>query len=224
MGFQDILKKSFLEGFTSGEISTASTMLVFAVTACIGLYIFGIYRVMSRRAFYSKSFNISLVALTLITAAIILAIQNSVVISLGMVGALSIVRFRSAIKEPMDLVFLFWAIAVGIICGAGLFETAVIASIIITVLILGLDIIPELKAPLLLVVNAEDADMDTMVLETVQKHTKRFTVKSHNITKSGMDMVVELRIKDGRTLLKEIAKMEKISMVSLLSHDGEVTC
>jgi hypothetical protein len=96
MGFQDILKKSFLEGFTSGEISTTSTILVFAVTACIGIYIFGVYRVISRRAFYSKSFNISLVALTLITAAIILAIQNSVVISLGMVGALSIVRFRSA--------------------------------------------------------------------------------------------------------------------------------
>ena len=98
MGFQDILKKSFLEGFTSGEISTTSTILVFAVTACIGIYIFGVYRVISRRAFYSKSFNISLVALTLITAAIILAIQNSVVISLGMVGALSSVRFRSAIK------------------------------------------------------------------------------------------------------------------------------
>ena len=224
MGFQDILKKSFLEGFTSGEISTTSTILVFAVTACIGIYIFGVYRVISRRAFYSKSFNISLVAQTLITAAIILAIQNSVVISLGMVGALSIVRFRSAIKEPMDLVFLFWAIAVGIICGAGLFEIAVIVSIAITVLILGLDIIPEAKAPLLLVVNAEDADMDIIVVEAVQKYTKRYRIKSHNITKSGMDMIVELRIKDGRPLVKEIAKMENVSMVSLLSHDGEVTC
>ncbi len=223
MGFQDILKKSFLEGFRSGEISTTSTILVFAVTACIGLYIFCIYRVISRRTFYSKSFNISLVALTLITAAIILAIQNSVVISLGMVGALSIVRFRSAVKEPMDLVFLFWAIAVGIICGAGLFEIAIIASAAITILVLGLDIIPELKEPLLLVVNAEDADMDTMVVETVHKYAKRYTVKSHNITKNGMDMIVELRIKDGRALVKEIAKMEKISMVSLLSHDGEVT-
>lgn len=224
MGFQDILKKSFLEGFTSGEISTTSTILVFAVTACIGIYIFGVYRVISRRAFYSKSFNISLVALTLITAAIILAIQNSVVISLGMVGALSIVRFRSAIKEPMDLVFLFWAIAVGIICGAGLFEIAIIVSIAITVLILGLDIIPEAKAPLLLVVNAEDADMDIIVVEAVQKYTKRYRIKSHNITKRGMDMIVELRIKDGRPLVKEIAKMENVSMVSLLSHDGEVTC
>ena len=223
MGFQDILKKSFLEGFTSAEISTTSVVVVFAVTACLGLYIFGIYRIVSRRSFYSKSFNISLVALALVTAAIILAIQNSVVISLGMVGALSIVRFRAAIKEPMDLVFLFWAISVGIICGAGLFEIAVIASVAITVLILGLDMIPVAKAPLLLVVNAVDAQMDAVILDTIRKYTKSYTVKSHNVTKNGMDMIVELRVKEGQGLVKELAGMEKISMVSLLSHDGEVT-
>lgn len=223
MGFKDVLKKSFLEGFTVTELSTTSIVLVFVLTACLGIYIFAIYHVVSRKAFYSKSFNISLVALALVTAAIILTIQSSVVISLGMVGALSIVRFRSAIKDPMDLVFLFWAISVGIICGAGLFKIAIIVSVIITVVILGLEMIPTVKAPLLLVVNATDCDMDTVIIDTIKKYTKRYAVKSHNITKNGMDMIIELRMKEGQVLVKEIAKMEKINMVSLLSHDGEVT-
>ena len=120
MGFKDILKKSFLEGANVVDFSIASVALTLVVTAALGLYIYIVYRLISRKSFYSKSFNISLVAMAMITAAIILAIQSSVVISLGMVGALSIVRFRTAVKDPMDLVFLFWSISIGIICGAGL--------------------------------------------------------------------------------------------------------
>ena len=119
MGFNDVLKKSFLEGVSVADLSITSVLLNLAVTAALGIYIYFVYRLVSKKEFYSKSFNISQVALAMITAAIILSIQSSVVISLGMVGALSIVRFRTAIKDPMDLIFFFWSISAGIICGAG---------------------------------------------------------------------------------------------------------
>ncbi|MCR4837943.1 MAG: DUF4956 domain-containing protein, partial [Eubacterium sp.] len=133
MSFSDIFRKSFLDGFTGADISVVTASSAMLITAFIGLYIFVVYRVLTRRTFYSKSFNISLAAVAVITAAIILTIQSSIVVSLGMVGALSIVRFRTAVKEPMDLVFLFWSIAAGIICGVGLAEIAVVLSLIITV-------------------------------------------------------------------------------------------
>ena len=114
MGFQDIFKKNFIEKFTTEDITVLQILGVLCLVAVISVYIFGIYRLVTRKTFYSKNFNISIAALSLITAAIILAVQSNIVISLGMVGALSIVRFRTAIKDPMDLCFLFWAIAVGI--------------------------------------------------------------------------------------------------------------
>ena len=117
MSFKDVFKKSFLEGFTRYDATPENILIVFAISSFFALYIFFAYRILTRRTFYSKSFNISLPALVLITAGIILTIQSSVVVSLGMVGALSIVRFRTAVKDPMDLVFLFWAISTGIICG-----------------------------------------------------------------------------------------------------------
>lgn len=149
MSFSDIFKKSFLEGFSSMELGFKEIMVVFLITACLAFYIFLVYRTVTRRTFYSKNFNISLAMLCLITSAVILTIQFSIVISLGMVGALSIVRFRTAIKDPMDLVFLFWSISVGIICGAGLAEVAVILSLLITIGILLLDKMPVVSTPML---------------------------------------------------------------------------
>lgn len=223
MGFNDVIKKSFLEGFTSTDLSTTEIGLALLIAGVLGVYLFGVYRVINRKAFYSKSFNISLVALCLITAAIIMTIQSSVVISLGMVGALSIVRFRTAVKEPMDLVFLFWSISVGIICGAGLFELALLLSLAVTILILVLEAVPVAKAPLLLVVNASDCDAEDAVLEIVKKYTKTCNVKSRSITMSGLDLIVELRVKDGGSLVKEVGGMDVVRSVSLIAHDGEVT-
>src|SRR5699024_2675640 len=142
MGFQDVFKNSFLEGFTSMDITTGKIMATLVVTGLLALYIFFTYRLVTRKVLYSKSFNISLSAMALITAAIILAMQSHLVISLGMVGALSIIRFRTAVKDPMDLVFLFWAISIGIICGAGLYEVALVTSVAVTIFILLLDLLP----------------------------------------------------------------------------------
>ncbi|MBQ2802843.1 MAG: DUF4956 domain-containing protein, partial [Lachnospiraceae bacterium] len=196
MGFSDVIKKSFLENVGSANISTTSIVLTIAVTAIIGIYIYVVYRMVCRKSFYSKSFNVSMVALAMITAAIILTIQSSVVISLGMVGALSIVRFRTAVKDPMDLVFLFWSISVGIICGAGLFEVAIIASILVTVAILGLNLVPSFKTPMLLVISADSDEVEEAVKEILVKYTRHYIVKSRNLTQNGMDMIIELKLKD----------------------------
>ena len=158
----------------------------------------------------------------MITAALILTMQSSVVLSLGMVGALSIVRFRTAIKDPMDLMFLFWSIAVGIICGAGLAEIAVILSVAVTAGILILDRMPVARAPMILVVNAEKPDAEEAVCTVVGKFDKHHSVKSRNLTRSSLDMVIELRTAEGSTLVKEIMAIPGVNSASLLSHDGEV--
>lgn len=223
MGFQDVFKKSFLEGFGSMDITTGKIAATLLVTALLALYIFMIYRLVTRKVFYSKSFNISLAALSLITAAIILAMQSNLVISLGMVGALSIIRFRTAIKDPMDLVFLFWSISIGIICGAGLYEVALVTSVAVTVCILVLDLLPVAKAPVMLVVNSSRMDGESAVLEVVGKYAKSYKVKSRNLSKGRLDMVVELRVKDESGLVKETAELEGMISASLIAHDGEVT-
>lgn len=221
--FSDIFKKSFLEGFTGGDISTGRIAATLAVTALIALYIFVIYRVVTRKTFYSKTFNISLAALAVITAAIILAMQSNLVISLGMVGALSIIRFRTAIKDPMDLVFLFWSISIGIICGAGLYEIAVLTSLLVTVGVICLDLIPTSKAPMMLVVNATELDAENAVLEAVKAAGKVCKVKSRNYTEGHLDMIIEVRVTEEAKLVKAVSEISAVTSVSLISHDGEVT-
>ena len=223
MGFQDVFKKSFLEGFGGMDITTGKIAATLAVTILLALYIFFIYRLVTRKVFYSKSFNISLAALSMITAAIILAMQSNLVISLGMVGALSIVRFRTAIKDPMDLVFLFWSISVGIICGAGLFVVALITSVAVTVCILALDLLPVAKAPMMLVVNSTKMDGEEEILGVVKKYASSCKVKSRNLSKDRLDLVVELRVKEESELVKEVATLSGILSASLIAHDGEVT-
>ena len=196
MGFKDVFKKSFLEGFTSMDITTGKIAATLIVTALLALYIFAIYRLVTRKVFYSKNFNISLAVMSLITAAIILAMQSNLVISLGMVGALSIVRFRTAIKDPMDLAFLFWSISIGIICGAGLYEIALVTSVGVTVFILVLDMLPVGKAPMMLVVNSSEMNGEKAVLDVVGKYARYYKVKSRNLSKGRLYMVVELRVKD----------------------------
>lgn len=223
MSFKDIFKKSFLEGYASAEITTSTIVVALGIACALALYIFFTYRIVTRKAFYSKSFNITLAGVTVITAALILTMQSSVVLSLGMVGALSIVRFRTAIKDPMDLMFLFWSIAVGIICGAGLAEIAVILSVVVTLGILILDHMPVAKAPMILVVNATDLDAEDPVCEVVKKYAKHFNVKSRNLTSTTLDLIVELRTDEGSALVKEVMGLSGVASVSLLSHDGEVT-
>ncbi len=223
MSFTDIFKKSFLEGYVSSDISPKSIAVTLGITCIFALYLFFAYRVFSRKTFYSKNFNISIAMIAVITAAIIMTIQSSIVVSLGMVGALSIVRFRTAIKDPMDLVFLFWSIAVGIICGAGLAAIALVTTVVITIGLIVLDYIPVAKAPVLLVVNGKTGDLEEPVLNCIEQYTKTYTVKSRTLTPERMDLIVELRVAECAKLIQNLAKVEGVTRCSLLSHDGEVT-
>ncbi len=220
--FSDIFKKSFLEGYASVELSAKQIVVVIFFALLIGLYIYATYRFLTKKTFYSKSFNISLVLMSVITAAVILTVQSSVVISLGMVGALSIVRFRTAVKDPMDLAFLFWAISAGIICGAGLVEIAIILSIVATIVIFALDRIPVIKTPMILVVNA-GTDSDAEILEKIRENTSYYEEKSRVITDGVLELVYELRTKDGALLSKAVSAVSGVNSVSVMSHDGEVS-
>ncbi|MCI8772348.1 MAG: DUF4956 domain-containing protein [Lachnospiraceae bacterium] len=224
MNFKSIFKNSFLEAFAQNEVSAGEVTVILLSTCVIALYIFLVYRMITRKTFYSKNFNISLAALSLITAIVILTVQSNIVLSLGMVGALSIVRFRTAIKDPMDLVFLFWAISVGIACGAGMLEIAVIGSLVLTALIFVLDRLPMAKAAMILVISAQAGKERTeQITELVKKHSKYYKVKSRNITGEQLDMVMELWSSKEEELTEELAALPGIHSVSLLSHDGEVT-
>lgn len=222
MNFSDVIKKSVLEGFSYADLSTAKIIVTLAITFLIALYIFQVYRLVTRSAFYFKSFNVSMAIISLVTAGIILAMQSSIVISLGMVGALSIVRFRTAIKDPMDLLFLFWSIGTGIICGAGLYKIAIILAILVTVGIIILDMLPVRAGTRLLIVNADTKEAEDAIEAAVKELSGAYKLKSKNITADGMDLILEIREKNEKELVDRLSEIEQITSVSLLAHDGEV--
>ena len=221
MSFNDIFKSSFLENVS--EFSILDTVIGLAVALVIGLFIFIIYKKTLTGVLYSSGFALTLVGLSLVTTLVIMAVTSNVVLSLGMVGALSIVRFRTAIKEPMDLMFLFWSISVGIICGAGLAQVAVILSVVITLGILILDRLPVARAPMIFVVNADNFDAEDAVVETVRKYAKHYRIKSRNLAENSLDLVLELRTDEGGKLVREVMGLAGVTSASLLAHDGEVT-
>lgn len=222
MKFSDAIKKSVLEGFSYADLSTTKILTTLLITFAIAVYIFCVYKLVTKSAFYFKGFNISMAIISVVTAGIILAMQSSIVISLGMVGALSIVRFRTAIKDPMDLLFLFWSIGTGIICGAGLYKIAIILAVIVTIGILILDLLPVRIGSYLLIVNADVKESEDDVLKLVKELSGSYKTKSRNITQSGIDMILEIRAKNEKELVNRIAELDGIRSVSMLFHDGEV--
>lgn len=221
MSIQDVIKNSFLKEFQNMELSVSDTVLLLTIAGLLGIYVFFIYRIMTTNTFYSKSFNVSLILMCVITAAIIIAIQSSVIVSLGMVGALSIVRFRTAVKDPLDLIFMFWSISIGIICGAGLPGLAVILSFGATILVLTFYWIPESRRSMLLLVNAEDNDCAEEIFQILQKYDRHYNVKSRNLTRENVDFLIEIRLKKYEELLNELRKINKVTSVSLVAHKGD---
>ncbi|MBR5125273.1 MAG: DUF4956 domain-containing protein [Oscillospiraceae bacterium] len=222
MSFTDVIKNSVLEGFRTGDLSTVSMAVTLGMAVAMGLFIYVVYRLTAKGSFYNRDFNKSLATLPVITAGILLAMQSNLVISLGMVGALSIVRFRNAVKDPADLTFLFWSISMGIIVGAGLFELAVLLSLAATVLILGLDLIPTFRAPCMLVVSGESHMQEADLLHCVKSICPKVRIRSRNISKRGMEWILEVAVKDGGELVSRVAEINGVVSVNLMSHDGEV--
>ena len=223
MSFKDILKDSFLQGYINVDMSFKNIVVILTVTGVLGLYLFVVYRVITRKSVYSKSFNIALVALAIITTSVIITIQISMVVSLGMVGALSIVRFRTAIKDPMDLVFLFWAISVGIMCGAGQFLMAGIVCIGLTILITALESIPVVKAPMILVIHSDRSLQESAMEEILTRYSKHYKVKSRSTKNAAKEFVIELRTAKEAELADAFSELEGVNSVSLLAHNGEIT-
>ena len=222
MSFTDVIKKSVLEGFHVGDLSTVTLVVTLGMAVAMGLFIYVVYRLTAKGSFYNRDFNKSLATLPVITAGIMLAMQSNLVISLGMVGALSIVRFRNAVKDPADLTFLFWSISMGIIAGAGLFKLAILLSLAATVLILGLDLIPTFRAPCMLVVSGESDMKEADLIGCVKALCPKTRVRSRNISKRGYEWILEVAVKDGGDLVTQVAAVPGVVSVNLMSHDGEV--
>lgn len=223
MSFKDVFRKSFLEGYASLDIQIGEIVACMICTMVLAVYIYEVYRFINKNSFYNKNFNLSLIALALITAAVILTIQSNIVVSLGMVGALSIVRFRTAVKDPLDLVFLFWSISVGIICGAGFALIALICSVFLTLTVAIFARSSAPKASQMLVVNAENYQSEEDIMEIVEKNCQYCRTKARNVTKEHLDMVIEVRVKEEKVLIGELMELDTLVSASLVAHDGEVT-
>lgn len=198
--------------------------MVFALlfATLLSVYIFFVYRMVSKESFYSKSFNITLPIITVLTAAIVVAMQANLVVSLGMVGALSIVRFRTALKDPMDLAFIFWAITTGIISGTEIYGLALITAVIVTIALFTLDQLDIKEAPRLLVVNGESKDFEPYLNDILDDYGIQYTVKSRNINAGNLDVIYEIQTDEGEDLVRDIGSMKSIFNVSILDHDGSL--
>ena len=222
MTFQDIFKKTVLESFQTGDLSTSTIVLTLFMSLVMGGFIYFIYRTNSKSGFYNRGFNKILALLPVITSAIMLAMSSSLTISLGMVGALSIVRFRNAVKDPVDLTYLFWSISVGIVTGAGLFELAIILSIIVAIAVNALDLIPVFSAPSILVVSAEKIEVEVDMMNAMKECAKNVKVRSRSINSKGVEWIFEVKVVDDSSLVSKISSMEAIKSVHLMTHDGEI--
>ena len=220
MTFSDIFKSNFLANVTS--VTILDMFLALALSFAIGLFIFLIYKKTYAGVMYSSSFGMTLIAMTMISTFVILAVTSNVVLSLGMVGALSIVRFQTAIKEPMDIAFLFWSIAAGIVLAAGMIPLAVIGSVIIGIIIL---IFANRKAhtnPYIVVLQCENHDSETKATDFLKEHTSKMNVKSKSVQKGAIELNLEIRLKDAATdFMNELADMDGVRNAVLVSYNGD---
>lgn len=208
-------------GFNNEEVTTTTILTMLLMVSIFSFYEFLVYRYVSKRSFYSKHFNISLAIIPFFISSIIMSLQSSLVVTLGTIGALAIIRFRTAVKDPLDMVYLFWSVHTGIVVGTGLYEVAFLTSIVVTVFILILDFMPLGKAPYLLVINIEDIAKEKTVLDLIDSFAKNVNVKSRNFSPNGIDMIAEIRTKQEADLMRELVDHEAIKAASLVAHDGE---
>ena len=220
MTFQDIFKSSFLENVTSVSLLDMSLALVLAFG--LGLFIFLIYKKTFTGVMYSSGFGVTLVALTMITTMVILAVTSNVVLSLGMVGALSIVRFRTAIKEPLDIAFLFWSIAVGIVLAAGLIPLAVFGSMVIGFMLLVFVNRKSRCDPYIAVLQCDGQESETRAADFLRQNTRRCVVKSKTVQKDVVELNLEIRLKDGNTgFINALADLHGVRSAVLVSYNGD---
>lgn len=220
MTFNDIFKSSFLENVTS--ISVVDMIIALTLAFCLGLFIFYVYKKTFSGVMYSSTFGVTLIALTMITTVVVLAVMSNVVLSLGMVGALSIVRFRTAIKEPLDIAFLFWAIAVGIVLAAGMIPLAVFGSVMIGVMLLVFVNKKTYTNPYIVVVQCSDHQSEKTVRDYLEKCVNKCMVKSKSAQKGLIELNMEVRLKEDNTdFINAISEMQGVHSAVLVSYNGD---
>ncbi len=220
MNFQDIFKSSFLDNLSS--FSILDTAIALALAFAIGLFIFLVYKKTYSGVMYSPSFGVSLVAMTLITTVVIMAVTSNVVLSLGMVGALSIVRFRTAIKEPMDICFLFWAIGAGIVLAAGLIPLALCGSIVIGAVIMLLANRKPHLHPYIVVIRCDGHESEVKAKELLEKNVHKSIVKSKTAQQGFVELNMEIRLKEDNTdFINELSALDGVQSAVLVSYNGE---
>ncbi|MGI6562648.1 MAG: DUF4956 domain-containing protein [Clostridia bacterium] len=220
MTFRDVFKSSFLE--KAVEFSVLDVALAMLLAFAIGLFIFYVYKKTYSGVMYSAAFGVSIMAMTMITTLIILAVTSNLVLSLGMVGALSIVRFRTAIKEPLDIAFLFWAISAGIVLGAGLIPLAIIGSLFIGLMLFIFVNRKSTDTPYIVVLNLADDKAEQDCMNLIKEKTKKNIIKSKTVSKNGIELTVEVRLLDmSAKLLNELLKINGVNNACLVSFNGE---
>ena len=220
MTFQDIFKSSFLENITS--VSLLDMALAMVLACGLGMFIFLIYKKTFAGVMYSSSFGVTLVALTMITTLVILAVTSNVVLSLGMVGALSIVRFRAAIKEPLDIAFLFWAIAVGIVLAAGMIPLAVFGSVIIGVILLLFANRKSHADPYILVLQCDGEESERLASDFLSRQVQRLVVKSKTVRRGSVELNLEVRLKSGDTsFINALSEIAGVTSAVLVRYNGD---
>ena len=220
MTFRDVFKSSFLENVTA--VSLLDIVLALVLAFCLGLFIFLIYKKTYAGVMYSSSFGVTLVALTMITTLVILAVTSNVVLSLGMVGALSIVRFRTAIKEPLDIAFLFWAIAAGIVLAAGMIPLAVFGSVLIGIILLIFANRKDMTNPYMVVLSCDGHESEEKAIAYLKEKTKRCSVKSKTARKGSVELNLEIRLQDDNTdFINELSELPGVDSAVLVSYNGD---
>ena len=221
MNFKDIFKKSFLEGFASAEITTLTVVTALGVACLLALYIFFVYRVVTRKTFYSKNFNITLGGVTVITASLILTMQSSVVLSLGMVGALSIVRFRTAVKEPLDTCYMFWAITMGILLGAKQYAIALVVAVGIGVILIFLSYVHFRHPNAYLLVIHYDEGAEPDIEAELRRGTHFRRMRSKTVTRGGAEMTVEIRLGNRSDIVGHMLDIKGVHDATLVACQNE---
>ena len=204
------------------DLSVTAIAYTLLFSFALGLFIFFIYRVSYQGVMYSKTFNVTLIAISMITSSIIMAISSNIILSLGMVGALSIVRFRTAIKDPIDVAYLFWAVSTGITSGAGLWMLALMSSFVIGIILFVLSKISDMNTPYLCVISYQTEDTNDLVFELIEKEAEKYRLKSKVFDGENYELTVEIRSRkktDG--LVNKIGGIKHVNSVALLGYDGD---
>ncbi len=220
MSFSDIFKSSFLENVAT--ISLLDMVLSMILAFGVGMFIFFVYKKTYAGVMYSSSFGVTLVSLTMITTLVILAVTSNVVLSLGMVGALSIVRFRTAIKEPLDIAFLFWSIAVGIVLAAGFIPLAVFGSVAIGLILLVMANHKTHTDPYIIVLSCRDQDSENSAMDYLKSRVSRCVCKSKTMRAGKIELNLEVRLQGEDTgFINELSKINGVDNVVLVSYNGD---